>query len=531
MKGGANMTLIKPTKIHELERQIKDKKKVIQTKNHVIMVKKEENAELKKELLEKEKIANMLYEKIGEAEARYHQAELDKKELLKKNMNLQKALDSLKNSNIAKNSSNSSKPSSTDAYTTKVYNNRPKTDRKAGGQKGHQGTTLQQMEATPSAIEVIEEQTCLACGGEIIGDGTYSAKQRVELKIETIIHEQRVQRGCCTTCGCKSHAKHTKDYINPIQYGTSCKAFVTLLRHYGYVSNQRIAQMMYELTGLKMSKASIINFTKEFGVKAATSMQEILKSLLQSPIVHVDETTIKVSGKLTRASTTTTQNGTYLSLKGKHLETETPDAFLELYSGILVHDHDKKYYKNTAVTHAECNAHILRYVTYYIELHKHKGAIAFIDLLKRVNKERHLAIATGITSFTPTYQTEIRKLYREHLSMWKTEYDNMTKDLSPEQVKKYHNGERLLIQRLVKYEDEHLLFIENFEVPFTNNEAERSFRILKTIMNISGTFRSESHAHYVMAIQSLLGTTRKQELNMLEAIYKTLTGEQNFLLK
>ncbi|MGL5042405.1 MAG: hypothetical protein ACRC6X_04845 [Culicoidibacterales bacterium] len=66
-------------------------------------------------------------------------------------------------------------------------------------------------------------------------------------------------------------------------------------------------------------------------------------------------------------------------------------------------------------------------------------------------------------------------------------------------------NERLIIQRLVKYEDTHLLFI--------------------------GTFRSENHAHYVLSLQSLLGTLLKQNLNMLDIIKNTLAGEQNFLLK
>ncbi|MGL5042245.1 MAG: IS66 family transposase [Culicoidibacterales bacterium] len=235
-------------------------------------------------------------------------------------------------------------------------------------------------------------------------------------------------------------------------------------------------------------------------------MPEILKALMIAHVVHVDETSIKVQGKLTCVRTEETNGVTSLSLKGSHLDKELPAVLLELYSGVLVHDHDKKYYKNTLVQHAECNAHILRYVTYYIELHKHQGAIDFDALLKRINKERHIAITSESTCFTAEYVQEIRLLYRTHLSTWQAEYDAMVDHLSPKQVKKYHTNERLLIQRLVKYEDAHLLFIENFEVPFTNNEAERSFGSLKAIMHISGTFRSEKHVHYVMSIQSLLGT-------------------------
>ncbi|MGL5041667.1 MAG: hypothetical protein ACRC6X_01010 [Culicoidibacterales bacterium] len=78
------MTRVKPTKIQELECQVSDKKRVIQTQNHVIMVKIAENIELQKELIKKDRAANLLHEIIGKAEARYRQSELEKEELLKK---------------------------------------------------------------------------------------------------------------------------------------------------------------------------------------------------------------------------------------------------------------------------------------------------------------------------------------------------------------------------------------------------------------------------------------------------------------
>lgn len=63
------------------------------------------------------------------------------KKLDKQNRELLLEIERLKNSNN-KDSSNSSKPSSTNGYKKVVTNNRSKSTRKQGGQKNHEGKTL-----------------------------------------------------------------------------------------------------------------------------------------------------------------------------------------------------------------------------------------------------------------------------------------------------------------------------------------------------------------------------------------------------
>ena len=77
---------------------------------------------------------------------------------------LQEALDKLN-----KNSSNSSKPPSTDIVRTKSL--RISTGKKAGGQKGHTGTTLQISE-TPDKVIVHRAMECSSCGKDISAIGS-----------------------------------------------------------------------------------------------------------------------------------------------------------------------------------------------------------------------------------------------------------------------------------------------------------------------------------------------------------------------
>lgn len=49
---------------------------------------------------------------------------------------------------------------------------------------------------------------------------------------------------------------------------------------------------------------------------------------------------------------------------------------------------------------------------------------------------------------------------------------------------------RNLLERLRKYEDDVLRFMDNKNVPFTNNLAENDIRMTKVQQKISGCFRS-----------------------------------------
>ncbi|MGL5042968.1 MAG: IS66 family transposase [Culicoidibacterales bacterium] len=47
------------------------------------------------------------------------------------------------------------------------------------------------------------------------------------------------------------------------------------------------------------------------------------------------------------------------------------------------------------------------------------------------------------------------------------------------------------MERLLKYQEEHMRFVTDFEVAFDNNMAARAIRMTETKMKVSGYFRSE----------------------------------------
>ena len=82
--------------------------------------------------------------------------------------------------------------------------------------------------------------------------------------------------------------------------------------------------------------------------------------------------------------------------------------------------------------------------------------------------------------------------------------------------------EQNLLDRLEAYDDFILAFLWAWELPFTNNQAERDFRFMKTRIKISGCFRTLDGARRHVRIRSYIGTLRKQGLPVLDYLRRAL---------
>ncbi len=103
---------------------------------------------------------------------------------------------------LSQNSSNSSKPPSSDGYKKPSPRSlRKKAGKKKGGQKGHPGSTLKMVE-NPDEIIVHETDVC-SCG-KLVEEGVIIAEQRRQVfdvpKISLKVVEHRIRTTACS-CG------------------------------------------------------------------------------------------------------------------------------------------------------------------------------------------------------------------------------------------------------------------------------------------------------------------------------------------
>ena len=82
----------------------------------------------------------------------------------------------------------------------------------------------------------------------------------------------------------------------------------------------------------------------------------------------------------------------------------------------------------------------------------------------------------------------------------------------------------ILLNRLEKYQKNHLLFLHNFSVPFDNNMSERDLRKAKNRQKMAGGFRKESGNEMYCAILTIVETLKRRKMGLIENLKKIFMG-------
>ncbi|MGN1331111.1 MAG: transposase [Clostridia bacterium] len=499
----------------------------------------EELDEQKKQLGKEIKNAN---DKIDRIYSDFLNSQKNEKELKNKKKQYEKEIKELKaklselenalldeKSKLMKNSENSSKPSSTEPY--KVTNNRTKSGKNKGGQKGREGKTLNKEENVDEIKDIFGSKNC-SCGGEIIYSDEYIEKQVKDIIAKAKLIAYRYHIGRCNKCGKKYKTEIPTIHQNPISYSSRVKSLIALFTDDANVSTNTSKELMKEITNseIDISIGNAHNITSQIAKRGQIIVDKIEEHLKKATLANADETTVKIGNKLGCCINFSSENYIlYKMYENKSKESFDEFGVFNEFKGILVHDHNKMYYKYIAITHAECNVHILRYLLYYIELFKRESTTKFREFLMDIYKEKLDAIASGKSNLSQERLQEIERKYKELLDEWKIEYE---KDVSKyEKLPKTYREERNLFTRLIEYKEEHLLFIKNFEVPFSNNKAELLLRGLKLKMNVSKRFGKIERAKEFAVVKSIETTAKRMGLNVCKIFEEILDGKQENVLK
>ena len=84
-----------------------------------------------------------------------------------------------------------------------------------------------------------------------------------------------------------------------------------------------------------------------------------------------------------------------------------------------------------------------------------------------------------------------------------------------------------LLNRMLKLRIEILRFIHDFDIPFTNNQAERDLRMTKVHLKISGGFRSEAGAQIFALFRGYIGTAKKHGQRVFTALKNLYNSSHN----
>jgi len=427
---------------------------------------------------------------------------------------------------VSKNSNNSSKPPSTDEFNKVPKSTRPKTDKKPGGQKGHEGDTLR-MSAEVDKVEQHKVDSCKNCNKDLSNQvADYVEKRQVYdtplIKIGITEHQAEV-KNC--TCGCVNKA-FPKGVDYKVQYGPNIKSMVVYLQDYQLLPYERTKELIKDLFCHSISKGSLYNFREKAYYKLE-NFEEKLKALLcLSLVLGFDETGFRINKKRWWLHSCSTDRHVYYAVHQKRGQLAMDDiGILPKFEGIAVHDFWKSYYRYDC-EHSLCNAHLLRDLVFIKERFGQKWSEELIDLLLKLLNLKNKALARGQKAISKVTLKKYELLYDKLIK--KGLRQNLYKP-PPELKGKKKRGRKKktppcnLVERFRDYKADILRFFYDFKVPFDNNFSERDIRMMKVKQKISGCFRSVKGAHFFARTRSYIMTARKQNVNVLHALKSLFT--------
>ena len=423
---------------------------------------------------------------------------------------------------LGTNSKNSSTAPSQDPFRAKTP--RDKTNKKPGGQLGRVGKNLRPFESPDEIIEVPVDLTKLPIN-HVYKKVGFTARQVVEIHLSRHIKEYRLEI-VENEKGKRFTAEGPMDVSRPVQYGASIKAMSVYLSIYQLIPYNRVEEYFRDQVQIPVSAGSLYNFNEE-AFRLLEDFERIAKERLKvSAALHKDETGINVNGKLYWLHGALNNKWTiFMPHKKRGKEAMDDMDILPWFKGVAIHDHWWPYFRYTECQHALCNAHHLRELQAVVEKHVHQ---TWAQLLKVLLLEINTAVHEAGGFLTVEAADAYREKYRKILEIGDKECPLPPPEI-PDKPKKRgkikKTKERNLLERLKNYEVETLRFMENIDVPFTNNPAENDIRMTKVHQKISGCFKSFKGAQIFCRVRSYLLTCQKNDISATDALNILFSGK------
>jgi transposase len=430
-----------------------------------------------------------------------------------------------------KDSHNSSKPPSTDGLRRKPKSLREKSGKQRGGQQGHPGHRVS-LVAAPDTVEIHRPSRCSVCQQELSSDAPSWVERRQVSELPPLrlqVSEHRLLQVRCPACGATTEAAAPTGVQAPQQYGPRLRALCAYLAQQQFVPYARVRELFADVFGAAVSVGTLVNLVRQGAERVRGVECEIKAALRQAPVLHHDETGLRVVGaegaRLEWTHVTCTSTLTHYARHAARGATALEAiGILPGYGGVSVHDGWTSYRHLHTARHALCNAHHLRELTFVPEELQQVWAGKLKEVLREMRMAVDHARSRGASCLQRTVRDAFIRHYEALLGEGLAQNPLPPPHGAPRRGRRKQSPVRNLLDRLWTYEHEALLFLDDFAVPFDNNQAERDLRMVKVQQKVSGTFCSDIGADAFCRIRSVCSTWRKQGRSVLDALTQAFAG-------
>ena len=404
------------------------------------------------------------------------------------------------------NSTNSSKPPSSDPVGMKRKPPAPPSKRKRGGQPGHRKAyrAIVQPERVDETIHC-KPDSCRRCGHALAGeDFDPLIHQVAELpKIQPLVTEYRLHRLACEHCG-EVTCGRLPAGVPCGCFGPYLQAVLAMLAGAYRLSKRQIQQIVGDLFSLSISTGMVSKLERQSAEALEAPYNELAVSIHRAGVVNVDETSWRENRAKVWLWATVTNLVTVFTIAA-HRSRDVASALLGTQDNQVVGSDRYSVYEYLDPRWRQvCWSHLIRDFQAMIDRAGEGQAIGerLLALSKRLFHHWHRARDGTLT--LSALQERMHRLQRE------------VEEVLQEGSSCGCAKTAATCFEILKVEEGLWTFARVQGVEPTNNAAERAMRHAVIWRKISGGTDSVNGSRFVERMLTVVATCRQQGCNILE---------------
>lgn len=399
-----------------------------------------------------------------------------------------------------------------------VKANRPARTEKPRKQREHPACRRRE---EPTQVQEHMLGSCPECGRRLSEGWVARTRQVIELpEVQVQVIEHRMWGHHCGVCQRNVVAQPdlSAAVLGQHRVGVRLMSLIVFLREEAGLPVGSIQRLLLAQYGLHLSEGEVVEVLHAVAACGGSLYEQLKQAVRAAPVVHADETGWREDGENGYLWGFSTAGVLYLQRRASRAAAVAKSVLGEAgqegcFRGVLCSDFYSAYSFYPG-EHQRCWVHLLRDLK---ELEKgHAGEpsvgawVAGVRGLYRrardwVEGQQERASLKERRQQRFTFQEEARALARPFARVAGV-------------------PQRVLAQRLEQFASELFVFVEDPAVPSDNNAAERSLRPLVTGRKVSGGTRSAAGSHTRCVLRSLLGTWKRQGMDLLATCQQMLAG-------
>jgi transposase len=431
---------------------------------------------------------------------------------------------------LGKDSSNSSKPPSSDGLRKPARAERRDAGqtqgRRPGKQPGAPGAHLARVERPDEVVEHAPGR-CGGCGADLAGAVVVGVEARQVFDLPALrlwVAEHRAERRRCG-CGMTTAGRFPEHVRAAACYGPGMRALVCYLCVHQHLPVDRAAQLLADVLGASVATGTLAAVVAEGAVGLDGFLATVRDQLAAAPVAHFDETGARVAGRLGWVHSASTASLSLFTMHAKRGKVAMDAAgVLPRFAGVAVHDGWAPYWRYEDVSHALCGAHLLRELDAITQEPGQGWAAGMAELLVDAKLVADRARAAGAGRVEGAARARLHARYERLLA------DGQAANPPPPATGRRpgrapRSPAARLLARLDAHRDQVLRSLDDTRVPFDNNQAERDLRMVKLQQKISGCWRTPAGAEAFLVLRSYLATARKHGMSPLAVLGQLFQGQ------